>query len=44
VRWKATPCAPWGKISQALIAIYDNGNSLHTNAFDDAITTPTEDS
>ncbi|HSW18227.1 MAG TPA: fused isobutyryl-CoA mutase/GTPase IcmF, partial [Ramlibacter sp.] len=29
---------------QALIAIYDNCNSLHTNAFDDAITTPTEDS
>ncbi len=29
---------------QALIAIYDNCNSLHTNAFDEAITTPTEDS
>ena len=28
---------------QALIAIYDNCNSLHTNAFDEAITTPTED-
>ncbi|MEO8527418.1 MAG: methylmalonyl-CoA mutase family protein, partial [Caldimonas sp.] len=27
-----------------LIAIYDNCNSLHTNAFDEAITTPTEDS
>jgi methylmalonyl-CoA mutase len=27
---------------QALIAIYDNCNSLHTNAFDEAITTPTE--
>ena len=29
---------------QALIAIYDNCNSLHPNAFDEAITTPTEDS
>ena len=29
---------------QALIAIYDNCNSLHTNAFDEAITTPTGDS
>ena len=29
---------------QALIAIYDNCNSLHTNAFDEAITTPTESS
>ena len=29
---------------QALISIYDNTNSLHTNAFDEAITTPTEDS
>ena len=29
---------------QALIAVYDNCNSLHTNAFDEAITTPTEDS
>jgi len=29
---------------QALIATYDNTNSLHTNAFDEAITTPTEDS
>jgi methylmalonyl-CoA mutase len=29
---------------QALIAIYDNANSLHTNAFDEAVTTPTEDS
>ncbi|MDP2095575.1 MAG: methylmalonyl-CoA mutase family protein, partial [Hydrogenophaga sp.] len=28
----------------ALIAIYDNSNSLHTNAFDEANTTPTEDS
>jgi len=27
---------------QALIAIYDNCNSLHTNAYDEAITTPTE--
>ncbi len=27
---------------QALLAIYDNCNSLHTNAFDEAITTPTE--
>lgn len=27
---------------QALMAIYDNCNSLHTNAFDEAITTPTE--
>jgi methylmalonyl-CoA mutase len=27
-----------------LIAIYDNCNSLHTNAYDEAITTPTEDS
>ena len=27
---------------QALIADYDNANSLHTNAFDEAITTPTE--
>ena len=29
---------------QALISTYDNTNSLHTNAFDEAITTPTEDS
>ena len=29
---------------QALIAVYDNCNSLHTNAFDEAITTPTEES
>ena len=29
---------------QALVAIYDNCNSLHTNAFDEAITTPTENS
>jgi methylmalonyl-CoA mutase len=29
---------------QALIAIYDNANSLHTNAFDEAVTTPTETS
>ena len=29
---------------QALIATYDNANSLHTNAFDEAITTPTEHS
>ncbi|SEP72311.1 methylmalonyl-CoA mutase [Virgibacillus subterraneus] len=29
---------------QALLAIQDNTNSLHTNAFDEAITTPTEDS
>ncbi|HJW52523.1 MAG TPA: fused isobutyryl-CoA mutase/GTPase IcmF [Burkholderiaceae bacterium] len=29
---------------QALVATYDNANSLHTNAFDEAITTPTEDS
>jgi methylmalonyl-CoA mutase len=29
---------------QALIAIYDNCNSLHTNAFDEAVTTPSEDS
>ena len=29
---------------QALCAIYDNANSLHTNAFDEAITTPTDDS
>jgi methylmalonyl-CoA mutase len=29
---------------QALIATYDNANSLHTNAFDEAITTPTEES
>jgi methylmalonyl-CoA mutase len=29
---------------QALYAIFDNCNSLHTNAFDEAITTPTEDS
>ncbi|HMK87679.1 MAG TPA: methylmalonyl-CoA mutase family protein, partial [Steroidobacteraceae bacterium] len=29
---------------QALCAIYDNCNSLHTNAYDEAITTPTEDS
>jgi methylmalonyl-CoA mutase len=27
---------------QALIAVYDNANSLHTNAFDEAITTPSE--
>src|SRR5258708_17215260 len=29
---------------QALCAIYDNCNSLHTNAYDEAITTPTEES
>lgn len=29
---------------QALLAIYDNCNSLHTNAYDEAITTPTEHS
>ena len=29
---------------QALYAIYDNCNSLHTNAYDEAITTPTQDS
>ena len=29
---------------QALIAIYDNCNSLHTNAYDEAVTTPTEES
>jgi len=29
---------------QALYAIYDNSNSLHTNAYDEAITTPTEQS
>lgn len=29
---------------QALIAIYDHCNSLHTNSYDEAITTPTEDS
>jgi isobutyryl-CoA mutase len=29
---------------QALISTYDNTNSLHTNAYDEAITTPTEDS
>jgi len=29
---------------QALCAIYDNTNSLHTNAYDEAITTPTEES
>ncbi|MFW9991170.1 MAG: fused isobutyryl-CoA mutase/GTPase IcmF [Candidatus Odinarchaeota archaeon] len=29
---------------QALMAIYDNCNSLHTNAYDEAITTPTEES
>ena len=29
---------------QALIATYDHCNSLHTNAFDEAVTTPTEDS
>ena len=29
---------------QSLIAIYDNCNSLHTNAYDEAITTPTEES
>src|SRR5690606_37657672 len=29
---------------QALIALYDNCNSLHTNAYDEAITTPTESS
>src|SRR4029453_4452322 len=27
---------------QALMALYDNCNSLHTNAFDEAVTTPTE--
>ena len=26
---------------QALCAVYDNANSLHTNAFDEAVTTPT---
>ena len=29
---------------QALYAIFDNCNSLHTNAYDEAITTPTEES
>ncbi len=29
---------------QALLAVYDNCNSLHTNAHDEAVTTPTEDS
>ena len=29
---------------QALLAIYDNTNSLHTNAYDEAVTTPTEGS
>ena len=29
---------------QALLAVYDNTNSLHTNAYDEAITTPTEES
>ncbi len=29
---------------QALIAIYDNANSLHTNAYDEAVTTPTQES
>lgn len=29
---------------QALMAIYDNCNSLHTNAYDEAVTTPSEDS
>ncbi|MCC6851845.1 MAG: methylmalonyl-CoA mutase, partial [Rubrivivax sp.] len=29
---------------QALIATYDNANSLHTNAYDEAITTPTDES
>ena len=29
---------------QALIATYDNANSLHTNAYDEALTTPTEES
>ncbi|MEX0685447.1 MAG: methylmalonyl-CoA mutase family protein [Balneolales bacterium] len=29
---------------QAVLAIYDNCNSLHTNAYDEAITTPTEES
>ncbi len=29
---------------QALMAVYDNCNSLHTNAYDEAITTPTEES
>ena len=29
---------------QALIAIYDNANSLHTNAYDEAVTTPTDTS
>ena len=29
---------------QALIAVYDNCNSLHTNAYDEAVTTPTPES
>ena len=29
---------------QALLAVYDNCNSLHTNAYDEAVTTPTEES
>jgi methylmalonyl-CoA mutase len=29
---------------QALVAVYDNCNSLHTNAYDEAVTTPTEES
>jgi MoaA/NifB/PqqE/SkfB family radical SAM enzyme len=32
------------EVVKLLIAVYDNCNSLHTNAFDEAITTPTEDS
>jgi isobutyryl-CoA mutase len=33
-----------GRSLQALMAIYDNCNSLHTNAYDEAVTTPTEES
>ena len=40
-RWHSTTSAPR---CRRLCAIYDNCNSLHTNAYDEAITTPTEDS
>ena len=34
----------FGRLYRRLYAIYDRCNSLHTNAYDEAITTPTEES
>src|SRR3546814_1214718 len=40
--WSSDVCS--SDLLQALLAINDNCNSLHTNAYDEAITTPTEES